>query len=248
MPTTPPAWTCAAEALWLSRLLDRLMAGLVPDEPEVTGLLALMLLNEARMPARGPAGRVVLLKDQDRSLWDHALIGEGQELVLACLRRRRLGPFQLQAAIQALHCAAPTYAETDWTAIVRFYDRLYPLMPTPVVAMNRSVAGGDNPRTGDWPGAARGGGGGARRLPPAACRSRIDADQAGANSRSRPGIRPRSCSCEDRRRGLIPQPAPKRANCRPWGRACRLGVLWVGCRHRSTLCHRWMRLSARHSM
>ena len=83
---------------------------------------------------------MVLLKDQDRSLWDRTLIAEGQALVLACLRRRRLGPFQLQAAIQALHCAAARFEDTDWAAIVRFYDRLITVMPTPVVALNRAIA------------------------------------------------------------------------------------------------------------
>jgi RNA polymerase sigma-70 factor (ECF subfamily) len=125
-----------AEAIWLTRML----VGLMPDESEAAGLLALMLLSDARMPARGDAAQVVLLKDQDRSLWDRSLIVEGQELVLACLRRRRPGPFQLQAAIQALHCAAPSYEQTDWAAIVRFYDRLFAAMPTPVVALNRAVA------------------------------------------------------------------------------------------------------------
>jgi RNA polymerase sigma-70 factor (ECF subfamily) len=125
-----------AEAIRLTRQLVPLM----PDEPEVAGLLALMLLSDARMPARGDAAHVVLLKDQDRSQWDRPLIAEGQALVLACMRRRRLGPFQLQAAIQALHCAAPRYEETDWAAIVRFYDRLIAVMPTPVVALNRAVA------------------------------------------------------------------------------------------------------------
>ena len=125
-----------AEAIRLTRLLVALM----PDEPEAAGLLALTLLSDARMPARGDGVDIVLLKDQDRSLWDRSLIAEGQELVLACLRRRRLGPFQLQAAIQALHCAAPRYEETDWAAIVRFYDRLLAVMPTPVVKLNRAVA------------------------------------------------------------------------------------------------------------
>jgi RNA polymerase sigma-70 factor, ECF subfamily len=120
--------------------LTRVLVGLMPDEPEAVGLLALMLLSDARMPARYDAAMVVLLRDQDRSLWDRSLIAEGQELVLACLRRRRLGPFQLQAAIQALHCAAPRYGQTDWAAIVRFYDRLLTVMPTPVVALNRAVA------------------------------------------------------------------------------------------------------------
>ena len=125
-----------AEAIWLTRVLVALM----PDEPEAAGLMALMLLSDARMPARSDAAQVVLLQDQDRSLWDGAMIAEGQELVLACLRRRSLGPFQLQAAIQALHCAAPRYEETNWAAIVRFYDRLIAVMPTPVVLMNRAIA------------------------------------------------------------------------------------------------------------
>ena len=125
-----------AEAIRLVWLLVALM----PDEPEVEGLLALMLLSDARMPARGSDGAVVLLKDQDRSLWDGSLIAEGQALVLACLRRRRPGPFQLQAAIQAMHCAAVRYEDTNWPSIVRFYDRLLAIMPTPVVALNRAVA------------------------------------------------------------------------------------------------------------
>ncbi|WP_346622918.1 sigma-70 family RNA polymerase sigma factor [Blastococcus montanus] len=125
-----------AEAIRLTRVL----VGLMPGEPEAAGLLALMLLSDARMPARRDVAHVVQLEDQDRSLWDRSLIAEGQGLVLACLRRRRLGPFQLQAAIQALHCAAPRYEQTDWAAIVRFYDRLFAVMPTPVVAMNRAVA------------------------------------------------------------------------------------------------------------
>lgn len=125
-----------ADAIRLSRLLVALM----PDEPEAVGLLALMLLSDARVPARAAGGDVVLLKDQDRSLWDRPLIAEGQALVLACLRRRRLGPFQLQAAIQALHCAAGRYEETNWASIVRFYDRLIAITPTPVVALNRAIA------------------------------------------------------------------------------------------------------------
>jgi len=120
--------------------LTRRLVDLMPAEPETVGLLALMLLSDARVPARGGDGDVVLLKDQDRSLWDRSLIAEGQALVLACLRRRRLGPFQLQAAIQALHCAAGRYEDTNWTSIVRFYDRLIAVMPTPVVALNRAVA------------------------------------------------------------------------------------------------------------
>ncbi|NIK59241.1 sigma-70 family RNA polymerase sigma factor [Kribbella shirazensis] len=130
--------------------LTRLLGVLLPDEPEVSGLLALILLNEARIRARGPGGEVVLLKDQDRSLWDGELIDEGQSLVLGCLRRRRLGPFQLQAAIQAVHCAAARYEDTDWATIVRFYDRLVAVMPTPVVALNRAIAAAETlgPRDG----------------------------------------------------------------------------------------------------
>lgn len=125
-----------AEAIRLTRLIVELM----PDDPEVSGLLALMLLNEARVPARGGAADLILLKDQDRSLWVSSLIAEGQALALSCVRRRQLGPFQIQAAIQALHCASPRYDETDWAAIVRFYDRLLAVTPTPVVALNRAVA------------------------------------------------------------------------------------------------------------
>ncbi|MFI6677335.1 RNA polymerase sigma factor [Kribbella sp. NPDC050470] len=125
-----------AEAIRLTRLMVKLM----PDDPEVLGLLALMLLNEARVPARGGSAELILLKDQDRSLWDSSMIAEGQALVLSCIRRRQLGPYQIQAAIQALHCASPRYDETDWAAIVRFYDRLLAVTPTPVVALNRAVA------------------------------------------------------------------------------------------------------------
>jgi RNA polymerase sigma-70 factor (ECF subfamily) len=119
--------------------LTRLLAALMPDEPEAIGLLALMLLCESRIPARG-AGDVVLLRDQDRSLWDRELIAEGHGLVLACIKRGRMGPFQLQAAIHGVHCAAPTYEDTDWTAIVSFYDGLVAVMPTPVVVLNRAIA------------------------------------------------------------------------------------------------------------
>ena len=119
--------------------LTRLLVALMPDEPEAIGLLALMLLCESRVPARG-AGDIVLLRDQDRSLWDRALVAEGHGLVLACIRRGQMGPFQLQAAIHGVHCAALTYEDTDWTAIVRFYDRLLAIMPTPVVVLNRAIA------------------------------------------------------------------------------------------------------------
>jgi RNA polymerase sigma-70 factor, ECF subfamily len=126
-----------AEAIRLGRLL----AGLMPDEPEVTGLLALMLLTESRRASRTTAdGDLVLLADQDRSLWDRALIAEGQALVRACLRRNQPGPYQVQAAINAVHSDAATAADTDWRQIVALYDQLTVLAPTPVVALNRAVA------------------------------------------------------------------------------------------------------------
>lgn len=122
-----------AEAVRLGRLLHALM----PDEPEVTGLLALMLLAESRRPARTtPDGALVRLADQDRALWDADLVAEGQDLVRACLRRDRPGPYQVQAAIQAVHSDAPT----DWTQVLALYDLLLSLTPTPVVALNRAVA------------------------------------------------------------------------------------------------------------
>jgi RNA polymerase sigma-70 factor (ECF subfamily) len=126
-----------AEAVRLARLLAELM----PDEPEVLGLLALLLLVEARRPARtAPDGTPVLLPDQDRSRWDRALVAEGQELVRRCLRRGRPGPYQVQAAIQAVHDDAPSAAATDWRQVVALYDQLAALAPSPVVELNRAVA------------------------------------------------------------------------------------------------------------
>jgi RNA polymerase sigma-70 factor (ECF subfamily) len=113
----------------------------MPDEPEVRGLLALMLLTESRRTARtGPDGELVPLAEQDRSRWDHELVAEGQALVRQCLRRDRPGPYQLQAAINAVHSDAPTAAATDWGQILRLYDQLLAQAPTPVVALNRAVA------------------------------------------------------------------------------------------------------------
>jgi RNA polymerase sigma-70 factor (ECF subfamily) len=126
-----------AEAIRLGRLLS----GLMPDEPEVAGLLGLMLLTEARRPARvGPGGEPVLLADQDRALWSRSLIAEGQALVRACLRRNRPGPYQIQAAINAVHTDAATAADTDWSQIVALYDQLMAVAPSPVVALHRAVA------------------------------------------------------------------------------------------------------------
>ena len=125
-----------AEAIRLGRLLAEL-----PDEPEVMGLLALMLLNESRRASRaGPAGELVPLADQDRSGWDGDLIAEGQDIVRRCLRRNLPGPYQIQAAINAVHSDAPVAAATDWRQIVTLYDQLLVLAPSPVVALNRAVA------------------------------------------------------------------------------------------------------------
>ncbi|MEU8780414.1 RNA polymerase sigma factor [Streptomyces sp. NPDC048637] len=121
--------------------LGRLLAELMPDEPEAVGLLALMLLTESRRAARtGPDGDLVLLADQDRSRWDRALVAEGQALVRRCLRRNQPGPYQIQAAINAVHLDAPTAAATDWRQILQLYDQLLALDPSPVVALNRAVA------------------------------------------------------------------------------------------------------------
>ncbi len=121
--------------------LGRLLAELMPDEPEALGLLALMLLIQARRPARVTAsGDLVLLTEQDRSAWDSSLIAEGQNIVRKCLRRNRPGPYQLQAAINAVHTAAPMPAATDWHQILQLYDQLLAIAPTPLVALNRSVA------------------------------------------------------------------------------------------------------------
>ena len=125
------------EAIRLARLLVELM----PDEGEGRGLLALMLLTEARTPARAAAdGSLVRLGDQDRTLWVRSLIDEGHEIVRACLRRNMPGPYQIQAAIAAVHDDAPNAADTDWLQIVQLYDQLIRLTPTPIVALNRAIA------------------------------------------------------------------------------------------------------------
>jgi RNA polymerase sigma-70 factor (ECF subfamily) len=130
----------SSEAIRLGRVLVELM----PDEPEAVGLLALMLLTDARRPARvAPDGSMVRLADQDRSRWDGALIAEGHELVRACLRRNQPGPFQIQAAIAAVHADAVTAEATDWAQIVALYDQLQAQRPNAVVAMNRAIAIGE---------------------------------------------------------------------------------------------------------
>lgn len=126
-----------AEAIRLGRLLTELM----PDEPEAIGLLALMLLTESRRATRTtPGGDLVLLADQDRNRWDRRLIAEGQSLVRACLARDQPGPYQIQAAINAVHSDAPTAAATDWRQVLTLYDHLLALAPTRIVALNRAVA------------------------------------------------------------------------------------------------------------
>jgi RNA polymerase sigma-70 factor, ECF subfamily len=128
-----------SEAMRLARALIELM----PNEPEVAGLLALMLLHESRVPARTAEETLVLLADQDRTRWDRAMIDEGHAIVRTCIRRDQPGPFQLQAAIQAVHCDADSFEATDWPQIVALYDHLFSVMPTPVVALNRAIAIGE---------------------------------------------------------------------------------------------------------
>jgi RNA polymerase sigma-70 factor (ECF subfamily) len=121
--------------------LGRVLAVLMPDEPEVLGLLALMLLVASRRATRTtPDGDLVLLADQDRSLWDRELIEEGQTLVRLCLRRNQPGPYQIQAAINAVHSDAAVAGDTDWGQILQLYDQLLAVAPSPIVALNRAVA------------------------------------------------------------------------------------------------------------
>jgi RNA polymerase sigma-70 factor (ECF subfamily) len=125
----------STEAIRLTRQLASML-----DEPEVTGLLALMLLTEARRPARVREGVLVTLDQQDRSLWDAALVDEGHRLVRRCLATNRPGPYQLQAAINAVHTDALDSSMTDWSQVVRLYDQLLALQPSPIVELNRAVA------------------------------------------------------------------------------------------------------------
>ncbi|HLU31021.1 MAG TPA: RNA polymerase sigma factor [Acidimicrobiia bacterium] len=127
----------AAEAIRLGRVLVELM----PDEPEAVGLLALMLLTQARRPARvGDDGTLVALADQERSSWDRKMIAEGHALVRACLRRNHPGPYQIQAAIAAVHADARSAGATDWGQVVSLYDQLLVFSDSPVVRLNRAVA------------------------------------------------------------------------------------------------------------
>jgi RNA polymerase sigma-70 factor, ECF subfamily len=135
--TSPAEPGLCPEAIRLARILATLM----PDEPEVAGLLALLLLTESRRPSRTrPNGSLVLLGEQDRRRWDRALIKEGQAIVRRCLRRNQPGAYQIQAAINAVHADAATVEQTDWSQIVALYDQLIAIAPTPVVALNRAIA------------------------------------------------------------------------------------------------------------
>jgi RNA polymerase sigma-70 factor (ECF subfamily) len=152
LPSTPPAQRetadpasadagaartdLCAEAIRLTRILARLM----PDEPEVLGLLALMLLIDARRAGRFSGGVLIPLPEQDRSRWDRELIGEGHAIVRQCLRRGRPGRYQILAAINAVHTDASTADDTDWAQIIALYDQLMAVDPTPVVALNRAIA------------------------------------------------------------------------------------------------------------
>jgi RNA polymerase sigma-70 factor (ECF subfamily) len=138
--TGPAEPGLCAEAIRLARIL----AALMPDEPEVAGLLALLLLTESRRASRTrPDGSLVLLGEQDRTRWDRALITEGQAILRRCLRRNHPGAYQLQAAINAVHADALTVEQTDWPQIVALYDQLLVVAPTPVVALNRAIAVGE---------------------------------------------------------------------------------------------------------
>jgi RNA polymerase sigma-70 factor (ECF subfamily) len=126
----------ASEAIRLGRLLVEML-----PETEAIGLLALMLLHDSRRAARAsPAGELIVLEEQDRSLWNRAQIAEGSALVERALSSRRFGPYSLQAAIAAVHCEAASAAETDWNEIVYLYDLLLRIEPTPIVELNRAVA------------------------------------------------------------------------------------------------------------
>jgi RNA polymerase sigma-70 factor, ECF subfamily len=138
--TSPGEPDLRAEAIQLARIL----ASLMPDEPEVAGLLALLLLTESRRSSRTrPDGSLVPLGEQDHTRWNRALIAEGQAIVRRCLRHNRPGAYQLHAAINAVHADAPTVEQTDWPQIVALYDHLLAVAPTPVVALNRAIAVGE---------------------------------------------------------------------------------------------------------
>ena len=202
-----------AEAIRLARIL----ATLLPDEPEVAGLLALLLLTESRRASRlAPDGSLVLLGEQDRTRWDQALIQEGQAILRWCLRRNQPGPYQLQAAINAVHADAGTIEETDWSQIVALYDQLLAVAPTPVVALNRAIAIGEVQRPCGR--AGLGGRAGPRQLPPIPRHPSRSAWAAGPPQRG--GSRLPACGrhgADGRRTGLLPARRPSLTLSQPGG-------------------------------
>ncbi len=201
-----------AEAIRLARTLVALM----PDEPEAVGLLALLLLQDARRTARLDAtGDLVPLEEQDRARWDADSIAEGLDRLDGALRRGRPGPYQVQAAIAACHASAKVAADTDWAEIAALYGELARMVPTPVVELNRAVAVGmsDGPEAGlrlvdalDASGALGG-------LPPAPGHSRRPAPSARAPVRRRRGLPRGARARRERRRASLPL-APARPECR----------------------------------
>ena len=198
--TSPAEPGLCAEAIRLARILATLM----PDEPEVAGLLALLLLTESRRASRTrPDGSLVLLGEQDRTRWDRALIEEGQAIVRRCLRRNQPGPYQLQAAINAVHADAATVEQTDWSQIVALYDQLLAVAPTPVVALNRAIAIGEV--QGPAAALASGGRAGPGQLPPVPRHASRSASAAGPAQRGRGRLRARRRHGADGRRAGLPQ-------------------------------------------
>ena len=195
----------AAEAIRLTRQLAALV-----DEPEVHGLLALMLLHHARRVSRtGPDGSIVALADQDRGRWDADLIAEGIVIAQAALARDRLGEYQAQAAIAALHADARSIEETDWAQIVEWYDELLRFADTPIVRLNRAVAVGEaDGRAGGVGGAGRG-----RRARPPAGGGRRPPPREERRARARgPPLRQRSPQRPQPRRARPPDPPGRRAS------------------------------------
>ena len=189
-----------AEAIRLGRMLAELM----PDEPEVLGLLALMLLTESRRAARtDAAGALVLLADQDRAVWDRDLIAEGQALVRRCLARNQPGPYQLQAAIAAVHSDAPT----DWCQVLALYDQLLAIAPTPVAALNRAVAVAEVDGPADGAGARRRAR--PRRLPPVPRRARRPAGACRRHGRRGDRLRRGAGAQRERGRARVSRSPPR---------------------------------------
>lgn len=200
----PTRTDLCSEAIRLARVLSEVL----PEEPEATGLLALMLLTEARRAARFADGVLVPLREQDRTTWNHELIAEGHALVRRCLAIGRPGQYQILAAINAVHTDAAAFAQTDWSSIVRLYDHLAALAPTPVDALNRAVAvaRARRPRRGAAPGRA------ARpdRLPRVARDPRRPAASAAPARRGGHGIRRRDRRNAERGGARLPAPAAGR--------------------------------------